>query len=172
MGVETASFLLSSSNFTMSRDPNKLRVFTAADRLVLDLYRASGTFPVEERYGLQTQIRRAAVSTAANIVEGCARRWTSEYLHFLNIAAGSAAEAAYLVRLAHRLGFLSREIYTLLSSGYTEVLKGLLALIAALEPEAGRDRKPRKSRTEPQSQSPEPRAQSPEPKAQSLKPNL
>jgi four helix bundle protein len=87
----------------MARDHRTLRVFELADSLVLDLYKATQAFPPEERYGLQSQIRRAAVSTATNIVEGCARRGDSEYLNFLNIATGSAAEVRYLCDLARRL---------------------------------------------------------------------
>jgi four helix bundle protein len=120
----------------MSRNPRKLRVFVAADRLVVDVYRATAELPASERYGLQLQIRRAAVSVVTNIVEGSARRSTSEYLQFLNVAAGSAAEAAYLIELAFRLAFLSGEASAHLSSRYTEVLRSLLAAINALDPKA------------------------------------
>jgi four helix bundle protein len=84
-------------------------VFKLADELVLEVYAESRRFPTDERFGLQSQLRRAAVSTAANIVEGCPRRKEGEYLQFLNVATGSAAEAEYLVRVAFRLGILPRE---------------------------------------------------------------
>ena len=72
-----------------------------ADRLVVEVYRASSGFPASERYGLQGQLRKA-VSSAVNIVEGSARHADGEYLHFLNIALASAAETRYLCDLSAR----------------------------------------------------------------------
>jgi four helix bundle protein len=120
----------------MARDHHKLRVFAQADTLVIAVYRATATFPQEERYVLQTQIRRAAISTASNIVEGCARRTTREYVQFLNVANGSTAEARYLVNVAHRLGFVSAAVENELCGRYTELTKGLQKLIASLDNES------------------------------------
>ena len=116
----------------MSRDYRKLRVFMLADRLVLETYRVSAGFPHAERYGLQSQIRRAAVSAAANIVEGSARQTTREWLNFLNIASGSATEAYYLAHVASRLGFIEEREATGLEQGYSELAAGLRAMGRAL----------------------------------------
>jgi four helix bundle protein len=116
----------------MSRDPDKLRVFRLADTLLLEAYRLTSAFPADERYGLRAQIRRAAVSTATNIVEGSARRTTAEYVNFLNVVAGSAAETRYLIGVSSRLGFLSEETSGALVERYTELLKGLLRLTNSL----------------------------------------
>jgi len=135
----------------MSRDYRKLRVFTLADRLVVEIYRASSSFPASERYGLQGQLRKAAVSSAVNIVEGSARRTDSEYLHFLNIALGSAAETRYLCDLSARLNYLAAADAQSLDTGYSHLCASLTALINSLAPSPNSKRRPR--------------AQSPEPKA-------
>ena len=116
----------------MARDHRKLKVFELADGLVLDVYRSSQGFPAAERYGLQAQIRRAAVSAVANIVEGSARLSTREYVNFLNIASGSATEACYLLSLAGRLELLGETDAFRLSGGYSELTRGLRAMIQAL----------------------------------------
>jgi len=109
-------------------------MFVVADGLITDVYRTSSQFPVAERFGLQSQLRRAALSTATNIVEGSARRTSGEYLHFINIAAASAAEARYLIQIAYRLEFMSEGDCARLSAGYTEVAGGLHAVLHALSP--------------------------------------
>lgn len=103
-----------------------------ANALVLDVYRASATFPPNEQFGLQSQMRRAAVSVASNIVEGSGRLSTREYVHFLNIASGSATENCYLSALAGDLGILNRLEVDRLVSGYSELSASLRAMIEKL----------------------------------------
>lgn len=67
------------------------------------VYRLSDALPKAELYGLTSQLRRAAVSIAANIAEGYARSSRKEYLQFLSIAQGSQAELATLLMLAKRI---------------------------------------------------------------------
>ena len=104
-----------------------------ADPLIDRVYQASAQFPVAERYGLQSQLRRAAVSAASNIVEACARRTTGEYINLLSVAAGSASEARYLVEVSNRLGFLQDADHSSLTDHYTELLKSLHKLIQSLD---------------------------------------
>jgi four helix bundle protein len=68
------------------RDPAKLEAFHAADELAVAVYAATTSFPAHERFGLTMQIRRATVSIAANIVEGCARATAGDYARHLSIA--------------------------------------------------------------------------------------
>ena len=120
----------------MPRDHRTLRVFELADSLVVDIYQATKNFPTEERYGLQAQIRRAAVSTATNIVEGCARRGDREYLNFLNMATGSAAEVRYLCDLSHRLGFLAPDRAAVFDPRCRELVGSLFRLMDSVHPES------------------------------------
>lgn len=84
-----------------------LAVYERAVRLAVDLYRLTGRFPREERFGLVAQMRRAAVSVGANIAEGAARGTTREFAHFLVISRGSLVELETLLAIATRLGFPS-----------------------------------------------------------------
>ena len=117
----------------MARDHRKLRVFKLADELVIKVYAETATFPSEERFGLCKQIRRASVSVPTNIVEGCARRTTRDYLHFINTSIGSAAEALYLIDLSCRLNFLRQDVLAEFEPGYSMLLRQLQSLYNSLE---------------------------------------
>jgi four helix bundle protein len=112
----------------VSRDFKKLEVFHLADQLVVDVYRATLAFPIEEQYGLQAQLRRASVSVPSNIVEGCARESNKEYAHFLRIACGSASEARYLFTLAKRLQYLESTVAASYEDRFDHVVRSLEAL--------------------------------------------
>jgi four helix bundle protein len=118
----------------MSRDPYRRRAFALADDLVLGTYQATHGFPAVERFGLQSQIRRSAVSVVANLVEGSARRSERDYLHFVSIAIGSASEVRYLISLAVRLGFARPADAERLNVGYSHVIRALQALVNSLNP--------------------------------------
>jgi four helix bundle protein len=78
-------------------------------------------------------LRRSAISIAANIVEGCARRTPAEYRNFLNVATASAAETAYMVDVAGRLDLLPAEHAQRLGTGYSELTASLKTLVRVLE---------------------------------------
>lgn len=110
------------------RDYRKLEVFDLADRLTLRIYEATRSFPTEELYGLTSQLRRAAVSVGANIVEGASRTSEAEYLRHITIAYSSASELEYEISIAARLGYLDstrqREL-RILASRTCRALRGL-----------------------------------------------
>jgi four helix bundle protein len=90
----------------MSRNPTKLRVYHDAHGLVLAVFKHSDAFPPEQRFVIRPQLCRAVLSIVCNLVEGCARRSSGEYRHFVSIALGSAREAAYLIDLSGELSYL------------------------------------------------------------------
>ena len=114
-------------------DHRKLKAFQLADQLVVSVYRMTQGFPREELLGLTSQIRRAAVSVPANIVEGCGRETRKEYVRFLSIAFGSLREVGYYIDLAQRLGFLRAEDAQKLDAQYQETARVLAALIKSLK---------------------------------------
>ncbi len=96
---------------TSDRRPAKtfqdLIVWQKSHRLVLEIYRITAGFPSDERFGLTSQLRRAAVSVPANIAEGFRKRSRAEKARFLNIAHASLDEARYYLILAKDLRFLN-----------------------------------------------------------------
>lgn len=85
------------------RVPEELEVFGIADDLVLRIYALTSRFPQEERYGLTSQIRRAAVSIPSNLAEGCSRESQADFRRFVEIALGSSMELRYQLSVARRL---------------------------------------------------------------------
>ncbi len=92
----------------------RLDAWHACHEVVLAVYRATKSFPKAERYGLTSQLRRAAVSVTANIAEGSAKRGKREFRRYLDISLGSLAELRCLLRSARDLGYLSDDDWTTL----------------------------------------------------------
>ncbi|NUQ21745.1 MAG: four helix bundle protein [Gemmatimonadaceae bacterium] len=92
-------------------DHRQLLVWQRAHILVLTIYRVTRTFPAEERYGLTSQLRRAAVAIATNIAEGRSRSTPGAYASFVDIALGSAGEVSYELLLARDLEYMQQSVY-------------------------------------------------------------
>lgn len=114
------------------RDHRKLRAFELADAMALAIYKSTAKFPKTEQFELVSQMRRAAVSIACNIVEGCARPTQADFLRFLDISYGSCRELEYQISLAHRLGFMPLEDHTRLAAQSEETGRVLFGLIRSL----------------------------------------
>jgi four helix bundle protein len=114
------------------RNYKDLVVWQRAINLVPKIYAAIKGFPVEERYSLCNQLRRAAVSVPANIAEGQARHSAKEFHHHLAIAKGSLAELHTLLIVAHRLAYLSADQLASLEKEIDEVSRPLFGLMASI----------------------------------------
>ena len=114
------------------RDHKKLRAFELADQLAVMVYKLTAKFPKTEKYGLTSQIRRAAVSVPSNIVEGCSRDSQADFLRFLYISFGSLRELHYQIDLSHRLNYMSHEDAQMIEPHLTETEKVLNGLIKSL----------------------------------------
>ena len=77
-------------------------------QLVISVYESTNEFPKEEKFGLTSQVNRAAVSVAANIAEGMGRQFKKDTAHFLHISRGSAYELETLLNIANRLSLVSQ----------------------------------------------------------------
>jgi len=119
------------------RDYTKILAWQKADDLTVAVYNATRGFPKEEVYALTSQLRRAAYSVPANIVEGASRESLKDYLHFLHIARGSLSETRYFIHLAGRLGYLKADQQQPLMESAEEALRILAGLIRSVEKEAG-----------------------------------
>jgi four helix bundle protein len=101
------------------RSYRDLAVWQRGMEIALDVYKVTKDFPGDERFGITSQLHRAAASVPANIAEGHSRSTTKDYLRFVSIAVGSLAEAATFIELAARLGYGNveelRKIFELIS---------------------------------------------------------
>ncbi|MGB9591790.1 MAG: four helix bundle protein [Candidatus Kryptoniota bacterium] len=89
----------------------RLNIWQESHEFAIMVYKATEKFPKEEKFGLTSQIRRAAFSVPANIVEGYAYGSNKKFLQFLDIATGSLAETEYYLLLAKDLNFLEKREY-------------------------------------------------------------
>ena len=111
-----------------------LKVWQRSHALVLAIYRATASFPSDERFGITSQLRRAAVSVPTNIAEGAKRQGRLDYARFLNIAEGALGETQYLLMLARDLDYLPQAIATALLGEADEVARMLHVLRVKVEP--------------------------------------
>jgi four helix bundle protein len=110
------------------RPHEKLDVWKLAVEMVTKVYEFTKAFPAEERFGLTSQIRRAAVSVPANIAEGAARQHNKEFLQFLFVAQGSTSELETELLIAQKLGYLNEARYLELYQEINTIARMLVGL--------------------------------------------
>jgi four helix bundle protein len=117
----------------MLKNFKELKVWQRAYQVCLDIYQISKDFPNKEKFGLTSQIRRAAVSVPSNISEGYGRRTTPDYIRSLYIAYGSNCELETQTLLSGDLAYINIENQNVLLEKISEVERMLKALIKSLE---------------------------------------
>jgi four helix bundle protein len=115
------------------RPHEKLEVWQRAIDLVVRIYKMTDSFPKEEKFGLSSQIRRAAVSIPANIAEGAARHSSKEFCYFLSNAQGSVSELATEMIIARRLGYVGESVYAADNDELTSIGRMIFGLTRSVK---------------------------------------
>lgn len=111
----------------------ELLVWQKAILFVTDIYKVTEYFPETEKFGLASQLRRAAVSIPSNIAEGNSRRSSADYLQFLKISRGSSAEVETQLITSQNLNYTTAEDHEKLNNQITEISKMLNGLINSIK---------------------------------------
>ena len=110
------------------RSHHNLDAWKKSVDFVVLIYKMTESFPKEEKFGLTSQIRRAAVSIPANIAEGAARKSDKEFLQFLSISQGSASEVETEILIAYRRGFLNESNFEISNRSLDDIGKLITGL--------------------------------------------
>lgn len=116
----------------MLRNYKELKVWQKAYQLCITIYKITKHFPKEERYGLISQIRRAAVSVPSNIAEGYGRKTTPEYVQALYVAYASHCELETQIMISKDLSYIKSDDFLKLQQDIGDVERMLKALIKSL----------------------------------------
>lgn len=114
-------------------DVTELNVFKYSHELTLEIYKITNDFPAEEKFGITSQIRRAASSICANLIEGSYRNNSKEFRQFSGIARGSVGELHYFIMLTQDLRYINKDLSEKLIEETKTVSKMIYGLIKSLE---------------------------------------
>jgi four helix bundle protein len=114
------------------RSFHDLIVWQRAVDFSVTIYKTTEQFPSGERYGLTSQLQRAAVSIPSNIAEGQARNTKASFANHVNIAIGSAAEVETQLTIAHKIGYLTKDEHNCLLEELTEITRMMYGLLRSL----------------------------------------
>lgn len=114
-------------------DYRNLKVWEYAHDCVVKTYKITSEYPETERYGLVSQMRRAAASIPSNIAEGYGNGYNNNIVRFLNIAMGSAFELEYQFYLSKDLDYITNDIYLEMDGRIVQIKKMLTGLIKSLK---------------------------------------
>ncbi len=105
----------------------KLNIWTKSMDLVTDIYKLTNTFPSDERFGIISQMQRAALSCPTNIAEGSAKSSTKDFSRFLEISVGSLYELETELNVSRNLEYINNEIFEVYQNKIVELQKMIIA---------------------------------------------
>jgi four helix bundle protein len=114
------------------QDYRALRVWQLAHEGALAIYSLTTDFPKHEQFGLTSQLRRASVSIAANLAEGCGRNSRAELAHFAQTSLGSATEVEYLLLLSRDLQYINADQFAEITASISTLKRMLITFIRKL----------------------------------------
>ena len=117
------------------RDFRKLQIWTNSIERVVSTYTLTKEFPPEEKFGLCSQLQRAAVSIPSNIAEGCSRNSDIEFKRFLEISMGSAFELETQLIIANKLNYVSKERLEIELLAINKLQRKINSLITKIKPD-------------------------------------
>jgi four helix bundle protein len=115
------------------QDFRNLDVWKKSHELTLQVYRATRSFPDDERFGLTSQLRRGTASVPANLAEGCGRGSDADFGRFVQLAMGSSSEVEYHLLLARDSTYLSVDAYAGLNDEVIRIKRMLASLLRKLK---------------------------------------
>lgn len=115
------------------QDFRKIQVWQLNRELTVNVYRATASFPRDERYGLTSQMRRAVISIGSSIAEGCGRGSTADTLRFFQMSFGSSVELLHQLITSSDLGFLPEQEFNELDKELEVIRRKLSRLMAKLK---------------------------------------
>lgn len=110
------------------RDFTKYEIWIDGIEFAIQIYEVTSNFPEQEKFGLVSQIRRAAVSISSNFAEGCSRSSEKEFVRFIEISLGSAFELKTQIIISKRLKFLEENKFDQLIGDVEKLSKQLNSL--------------------------------------------
>lgn len=100
---------------------DNLEIWNLSMNLAVKIYNITKSFPIEEKFSLVDQMRRASISIASNIAEGKSRNTVKDFKHFLYLSRGSLNEVFTQIELANRINYINEEDYKELISSINEL---------------------------------------------------
>lgn len=117
----------------MYKSYKDLKVWQISHEFVKEIYKTDFNLPNDEKFGLNSQIKRASMAIPANIAEGSGRYNPKEFRYFLSISKGSVNEVNYYLLFCYEMGYLAKEDYNHLNDRCDHINRMLGSLISKIK---------------------------------------